>query len=152
MTEKRIKVDPKEFELPETIMSRDIDNRVFQGIVLQVMSKIEGVHLLENNLFDNLLGRSAAESGRSVVADQDNKTQTLSIKLEVNIEYGIPIPEKAEEIQTKVAEEITRLTGLHVSQVHVLFKNIIPPNSAKTYLTPYPTPANTIESDYNDEF
>ena len=29
------KVDTKEFELPETLFIRDIDNKVFQGIVLQ---------------------------------------------------------------------------------------------------------------------
>ena len=42
----------------------------------------------------------------------------------MNIRYGIPIPDKAEEIQSKVAEEITRLSGLHVAAVHVIFRNV----------------------------
>ena len=46
---------------------------------------------------------------------------------EVNVEYGLPLPEKAEEIQTKISHEISRLTGLHVSTIHVVFKNLIIP-------------------------
>ena len=48
------------------------------------------------------------------------------MRVEVNVAYGVSIPEKAEEIQTKIAQEINRLTGLRVSQVHVIFKDLMP--------------------------
>ena len=48
------KVDTQEFELPETVFSRDIDNRVFQTIVLQSLSKVEGISLVEGNLIGNI--------------------------------------------------------------------------------------------------
>jgi len=47
------------------------------------------------------------------------------VKVEVNVAYGISIPDKAEEIQARLAQEISRLTGLHVGCVHVVFKNLI---------------------------
>lgn len=151
------KVDTKEFELPETIFSRDIENRVFQGIVLQCLSEIEGITLVEGNFIDNILGRGGLEGVKGIAAEQDNKNHSIAIRLEVNICYGTSIPEKAEEIQTKISDEITRLTGLHVSVVHVVFKNVVPYDPAKRLFNPLATTSTPqmtqgIEEDYNDEF
>lgn len=150
------KVDTKEFELPETIFIRDIENKVFQSIVLQCLSQIEGISLVEGNFIDYLLGRSAVEGVKGIYAEQDSKNYTVNIKVEVNIFYGIPIPEKAEEIQLKIAEEVTKLTGLHVATVHVVFKNMIPADQAAKLGqlhsgTPLVTESSLTE-EYSDEF
>ncbi len=118
-------VDTGELEIPETVFVRDIENRVFQAYVLQVLSKIEGVSLLEGNFIDNILGRDSVEGVKGIHAEQDAKHSTVRVKVEVNVAYGVSIPEKAEEMQAKIAEEITHLTGLHVASVHVVFKNVI---------------------------
>lgn len=153
------KVDTKEFELPETLFVSDIDTKVFQGIVLQCLSQIEGIALVEGTFIDNLLGRSTPEVGSGIHSEQDNKNHCVSIKIEVNIQYGLSIPAKAEEIQSKVVEEITRLTGLRVAAVHVVFKNIIPLDSTKSTLNylehalrePVSRQSKS-ENEYNDEF
>lgn len=151
-------MDPKEFEIPETLFVRDIDNRVFQGIVLQCLSKIKGITLIEGNIIDSILGRTATENIKGIQAEQDNQNHTIHIKVEVNICYGLSIPEKAEEIQSEVVEEIIKLTGLHVSTVHVVFKNVISEDGSKRLIGVAP-PQQTAESlgsmmeeDYNDEF
>jgi uncharacterized alkaline shock family protein YloU len=41
------------------------------------------------------------------------------------VAYGVCIPEKAEEVQMKISEKVSRFTGLHVACVHVIFKNLI---------------------------
>ena len=153
------KVDTKEFELPETVFIRDIDNKVFQGIILQCLSTIEGISLVEGNFIDNILDRGGPEGIKGIVAEQDNKSQSVDIRVEVNVCYGCSIPEKAEEIQTKVAEEITRLTGLHVATIHTVFKNVIPYEQMKKLTTPLTTAPGTpatqstnIEDEYSDEF
>lgn len=149
------KVDTKEFDFPETLYVRDIENRVFQGIVLQCLSDIDGISLVEGNFIDKLLDRPSTENVKGITAEQDNKNQSVNIKIEINIGYGISIPEKAEEIQSKVSEEITRLTGLHVSSVHVVFKNIIHPSSLRKGMIQPLTPApvvETVEEEYNEEF
>jgi uncharacterized alkaline shock family protein YloU len=151
------KVDTKEFELPETVFIRDIENKVFQSIVLQCLAQIEGISLVEGNFIDHLLGRSS-EGVKGIYSEQDDKNQAINIKVEVNILYGISIPEKAEEIQTKIAEIITKLTGLHVSSVHVVFKNVISMEQANKLSQQNPTqgPPNLIGSnlgeEYSDEF
>lgn len=153
------KIDTQEFELPETTFSCDIDNRVFQGIILQCLANVEGISLMEGNFIDNILGRTGPDSLKGITAEQDSKNQSIDIQVEVNICYGNSIPAKAEEIQSKIAEEITRLTGLHVSTIHVIFRNVLPYEQMKKSQAPLtsgsavPTPpeAQSLD-DYSDEF
>lgn len=118
------KMDAKEFELPLTTYIRDIETKVFQGIVLKCLSKIKGIALIEGNLFENLLGRET-DKIKGIHVEQDLKKYSVFIRVEISIAYGYSIPEKAEEIQNKIIKEIITYTGLHVSCVHVIFKNLI---------------------------
>ena len=118
-------LDTKELKFADTVFVRDIETRVFQAIVIKCLAEIEGVALLEGTLLDNLLGREGNERIKGITVEQDQKNHSVSIKVEVNIAHGISIPEKSEEIQTRIAEEVSNLTGLHVSCVHVIFKALI---------------------------
>lgn len=118
-------IDAKELELPETIFIQDIESRVFQSIAVRCLAQIEGIALLEGGLIDNWLGRDSLEVVKGIHVDQNEKNQAVNVKVEVNIAYGISIPAKAEEIHMKIAQDISRLTGLHVGCVHVVFKNLI---------------------------
>lgn len=119
------KIESSELDMAETTYVRDIENRVFQAIVLQVLTKIEGISLLEGNLIDAILNRGSVERVKGIYVEQDSKNSTVNIKVEINIAYGISIPEKSSEIQVKIAEEIANLTGLHVGCVHVIIKNML---------------------------
>ncbi len=118
-------LDTKELELPDTIFVRDIESRVFQSIALHCLARIDGIGLLEGTLIDSLLGRDGPASVKGIHVEQEEKSRTVNLKVEVKVAYGISIPEKAEEIHTKIVEEISRLTGLHVGKVHVVFKDLI---------------------------
>lgn len=143
------KVDTKELEFPETVFIRDIEDKVFQSIVLQCLVHIEGISLTEGNFIDHLLGRSA-EGLKGVHAEQDAKNQSVNIKVEVDILYGLSIPEKAEEIQSAIADQITKLTGLHVSSVHVVFKNVL--SEEKFSQQSHQTMGSHLGEEYSDEF
>lgn len=153
MTDRK-KFDTKEFELPETIFVRDIEDQVFQEIILQCLAKIPGITPVEGTFIENIFGRGSTESLKGIVAEQDNRNHSVAIKVEVNVAYGISIPEKAEEIQTTVAEEITRLTGLHVSSVHVVFKSLTSTNPKKKSKISNPSALveENIAEEYSDEF
>ena len=122
-------MDTREIELPDTVFIRDVETRVFQAIALQCLAKIEGIGLLEGNLLDTLLGRDL-ERIKGIHVEQDQKKHSVDIRVEINVLYGISIPEKAEEVQTRLAEEISQWTGLHVASVHVIFKDLIHPQAA----------------------
>ncbi|TXI40272.1 MAG: Asp23/Gls24 family envelope stress response protein [Nitrosomonas sp.] len=151
-------VDTKEFELPETVFVRDIENRVFQAIVLQCLAKVKDINLVEGNFIDHIFGRSRIEGVKGIYAEQDNKSHSVKIRVEVNVSYGVSIPAKADEIQEKVSEEVTRLTGLHVACVHVVFKNLISPAQVEGALQQRmlsdkpPLMAPEPEEEYSEEF
>lgn len=146
-------MDRKELELPDTTFVRDIEDHVFQGIALQCLSKIEGIALGDGRFIDQLLG---LESGKvkGIHVRQDGRGPSVSLKIEVKVIYGVSIPDKAEEIQSRVTEEITRLTGLHVSSVHVVFKDLIPLEETVGKMS-YPygqLAARGVDNPYSDEF
>ncbi|MBI3211133.1 MAG: hypothetical protein HYZ47_00380 [Simkania negevensis] len=68
--------------------------------MITCLSEIENIAPLEGNLLNYLLGREGNA-------------------------HGISIPAKAEEIQTKIVAQVSQITGLHVSCVHVVFKALI---------------------------
>ena len=121
-------IDTKELELPETVFIHDIENKVFQSIVLQSLSQINGVETLEGNLFDSLLGDSLG-GVKGIHVDQDQKHHSVNVRIEINVAYGICIPDKAEEIQNKILQDISRLTSVHVGTVHVIIRNLITPKA-----------------------
>lgn len=141
-------LDTKELQLPDTTFIRDIESKVFQAITLQCLAKIEGISLLEGTFFDSLLGREV-EKIKGIHVEQDQKKHSVNIRVEINIFYGISIPEKAEEIQSKVVKEISALTGLHVASVHVIFKNLITQRDQDPENTQEEKP---IEEEYEEDF
>lgn len=145
------KIDTKEFAIPETLYIRDIENKVFQSIVLHCLEKIPGISLLEGSFIDHVLGRDS-EGIKGISAEQDDKNQEVNIKVEVNLLFGHEIPEKAEEIQTKITQEITKLTGLHVASVHVIFKNVISHEQAQKLRKSESFDTTRLGEDYSDEF
>jgi len=118
-------------EVTAIAFGQDIEDKVFQSIALQCLAKIEGVSLLEGNIIDHLFGRSSTDRIRGIFIQQDSKTQALNVKVEINADYGVMLPEKAKEIQKKIAEEMKTLTGLSVSGVHVVFKNLVLPQKER---------------------
>ena len=106
--------------------AQDIEPRVLEGIVLQILSSIEGIGLIEGNIFESLLG-GELERAKGIFVEEDPSKNSVSIRVEINVAYGIAIPEKAVEVQEKLAGGVASLSGLKVSAVHVVFKELISP-------------------------
>lgn len=117
------KVSQKEPELPDTIYSSDIEDRVFQGIIVNALSTIEGIHLIDGSFFQSLIGRMDKVKG--IIVEQDPINHSVKLQVEVNVQYGVSIPEKAEEIQNVVSKEVTKMTGVHVGEIHVIFRELV---------------------------
>ncbi|HPE84782.1 MAG TPA: Asp23/Gls24 family envelope stress response protein, partial [Chlamydiales bacterium] len=92
------RMDAKELDFPDTVFVHDVESRVFQAITVQALAEIEGIGLIEGNLFDNLLGREGHERIKGIHVEQDQKNHSLSVKLEINVAYGVHLPLKAQEI------------------------------------------------------
>jgi len=133
-------IEEGEVELPDTVFVRDIEDKVFQSIVVQCLLNIEGIALTEGNLIDYFLGRDPTERISGISVEQEPKTHSVQVRIEVNVAFGEVLPKKAEEIQQKITEELSRLTGLHVKMVHVVFKNLITVKPAPKEETPEEIP------------
>ncbi len=118
------KMDTQEFEFPKTTFSRDIETKVIQLIILQALTKVKGVGALEGHVLGSFFGREG-ERVKGISVEQDSKNHSVHVKVEIKVEYGLSLPAKAEEVQVKLVEEITSLTGLHVASVHVVIKGLI---------------------------
>jgi len=123
------RIDTGEFDLPETTYSCDIENKVFQGIIVKTLSKISGIGLLEGRFLDNLMGRLDRIKG--ITTQQDPSSESIKVKIEVAIQYGVSIPQKAEEIQAAVVEDLNKMTGVRTSEVHVVFKTLLSEQQAE---------------------
>jgi uncharacterized alkaline shock family protein YloU len=141
-------LDAKELDFADIVFSRDIENPVFQAIVAKCLSSIEGVGFVEGNLLDTLLGREEGGRVKGITIEQDQKNHSVNIRVEVNIAYGISIPEKAEEIQSAITTAIIQFTGLHVGSVHVVFKNLISDEPRTPVKESEPVATVEDESDY----
>ena len=118
-----------ELEAAETVFSRDIENKVFKTIVYQTLSTIEGVKLVEESFLDNFLKKASLENIKGIHAELNSQCNAVSIRVEINVLYGMSIPEKSEEIQSKINDAIHSFTGIHVDAIHVIFKNVILPDT-----------------------
>lgn len=108
----------------QTSFAHDIEVRVFQAIAIKCLAGIEGIGFLEGTLFDHLLGREGLERIKGIYIELDTKHQSINLKVELSIAYGLSIPKKAEEIQEKLAKDIFDFTGMNIASFHVIFKNI----------------------------
>lgn len=147
-----------EIDFAETVYIRDIENRVFQSLVLKAVGSIEGVAFVEGGLIDQLLKLGNLDGIKGITVEQDNEKRSVSVRVELNIAYGLSIPDKAQEVQSQITEEITRYTGLHVSSVHVIFKNILSDQEMErlridpALLQLHSPTKESIEDEYTDEF
>lgn len=143
----------KDPELPETIFSSDIEDKVYQGIVVNTLSSIQGIHLIEGSFFQALIGKTDKVKGIHI--EQEPLQHSVKIQIEVNVQFGVSLPEKAEEIQVKVAQEVTKMTSVHVAEVHVMFRDLIPEEVMKEPSTPTSTLENlerSLKKDLNEDF
>ena len=60
----------------------------------------------------------------NITIEQDAKSHSVNVTIEIGIEYGVNIPQKAEEIQSRVSQSITEMTGVRVAIVHVIFREL----------------------------
>jgi uncharacterized alkaline shock family protein YloU len=144
-------LDPQEFDLPETTYSRAIENQVFQGIILKILSQISGIGLLEGTFLHNLL--AGVDKVKGITIEQDAQTHSVRIKIEVSVQYGVTIPQKAEEIQSAVVKEITSMTGVRVEEIHVVFKELMREEEAENPAPKIPLEGDTpFMADFENEF
>ena len=109
----------------DVVYIQDVDNKVFQAIVVKTLMKIDGVRLLEEgSLIDDLLGRESQSRIKGVLIEQDLKQHSVSIKIELELAYGLSLKVMAKKVQESIVKDVQEFTGFTIASVHLVFKHL----------------------------
>lgn len=105
--------------LPEEKGEIHIAEEVIAAISVGAVREIEGVSgMMTGNVMTDLTSKKGArKSIRGVKIDMTG--DALKLDLYLNIQYGYPIPEVAEHVQTAVSGSVEAMTGCPVDHVNV---------------------------------
>ena len=105
-----------------------IHESVVTSIVRKVASETEGVSRISgSSIVDNI----AEIVGSKRIQDRAISVQMgkskVSVEVSVNLIFGYKLPDVASELQTAIEEEVKKLTGLNVSKVDIIIREIDDP-------------------------
>lgn len=143
--------DEREIQLPETIYEQDVELRALRSIILKSLMSISGVHLLEENLMDTLLGRDNVEGVRGIEVQKDENQPSISVFIKVKVSSDLNIPHKVEEIQTEVCRSLVEATGMHISKIAVNVCDVVLPQPMRDRLSKRMIESSSYESEEEDK-
>lgn len=102
-----------------------IHENVISSAVRKATSSVDGVIRLAGNAIVNniaeLIGTKSI-TDRSIAVHIDG--ENVAVEVKVNIQYGAHVPTVAGNIQTRVVEEVEKITGMTVTAVNVIVQEL----------------------------
>ena len=100
-----------------------IHKKAIAEIALSALNDIEGVSLMEKDVFGTIRQWLKQEDvpGISVFVDEN---QDVLIDLNVNVRYGLNIPDVAREIQDAVKAAIRKTVDIYIKDINVNIQGI----------------------------
>ncbi len=86
-------------------------------------AQIKGVAAMSGSMASGItekLGKKNLAKGVKVEIEE----QDVKIALHINVEYGVRIPQLAQEMQNKVRDTVQTMTGLKVKEVNIYVQGI----------------------------
>ena len=102
-----------------------VHESVIASIVRKAALDVEGVlRLGTSSLMDNLaeIVGSKKIQDRSITVEMNESS--VSVELRVILQYGVEIPQVANELKETVASEITKLSGMRVDHVNIVVMDL----------------------------
>jgi uncharacterized alkaline shock family protein YloU len=106
-----------------------IDNDVLASIAGMAATSVPGVSKVVTSLVGGIAKfiRKKPDIGIKVILGDGE----VSFELAIGVEYGANIPEITYEVQKKIKEEVEKMSGLIVSNVDIIVKEVRPPKKEK---------------------
>ena len=116
---------------PVTVKSGG-DIRIHESVIITIVRKVaaetEGVSRISgNSLVDNIaeIVGSKRIQDRAITVQMGDSS--VAVEVSVNLFFGYKLPEVANTLQSAIREEIKKLTGLNISKVDVVIREIDEP-------------------------
>lgn len=108
--------------LPEENGSINISEEVIAAIAVGAVREVEGVSGMMTNLGGSVTDlvnnkKNAQKGAKGVKIDMTDSVLTMD--LYITVQYGVAIPEVAENVQKAVASSVEAMTGCKVTTVNV---------------------------------
>jgi uncharacterized alkaline shock family protein YloU len=102
-----------------------IHENVIASAVRKTIDEVEGVirlsgSALVNNIAEIIGNKKIGDRAINVNIDGES----VSIEVKVNMQYGVHVPTVAANIQTAVAKEVEKITGMKVTTVNVIVQEL----------------------------
>ena len=102
-----------------------ISRETISGIVRRVACSVDGVtRLTGSSLVDNIAEFVGSRKVLDRAIQIEIRPDGIVIDLSINIQYGVSLPETAANVQRTVAGQVEEMTGLKVSQVNVVIREM----------------------------
>ena len=117
---------------PDFTAKNSGDIRIHESVIITIIRKVvaetEGVSRISgNSIVDNI----AEIVGSKRIQDRSISVQMgescVAVKVAVNLYFGYKLPQVANTLQTAIQDEIRKLTGLNVSKVDIIIRDIDEP-------------------------
>lgn len=108
-------------ELGEIIIAPE----VIEVIIGIAASKVEGVYGMRGSLAANvseLLGKASHGKGVYLTNDESG----LKVDIYTYLEYGVPVPKVAMEMQEKVKQQVLFMTDVELAEVNIHVVAVVP--------------------------
>lgn len=109
----------------------EVTPEVIEIIVGIAASQVDGVYSMRGSLassLNELFGRKSR--GKGVKLEQ--KDDKLKAEVYVFLNYGVPVPKVALEIQEKVRQQLFFMTGLKLTGIDVFVQGVVPEKQETT--------------------
>ena len=117
-------------EEPAVLGRVQIHNNVVAVIARLAALRVPGVVELGGSFADGLAGLFSRKTGdRGIRVEVEDAS--VSIEMNLVIEYGVRIPEVAWRVQTEVRRAVEQMTGKAVREVNVVIQNVRLPEGGK---------------------
>ena len=107
-----------------------IANEVVAIIAGVATSEVPGVAAMSSGIMGDIttsLGMKSSKRGVKVEIAED----TVNITISIVVDFGVPIPDIAQQIRTKVIDAVETMTGLTVNTVNIYVQGINVKKEAK---------------------
>lgn len=102
-----------------------VHESVIASIVRKAALDVEGVlRLGTSSLMDNLAEIVGSKKIQDRAITVEMNDSSVSVELRVILQYGVEIPQIANELKETVAAEITKLSGMRVDHVNIVVMDL----------------------------
>ena len=102
-----------------------IHENVIATAVRKTIDEVDGVirlsgSTLVNNIAEIIGNKTIGDRAINVNIDGE----TVAIEVKVNMQYGVHVPTVASNVQTAIAKEVEKITGMTVTTVNVIVQEL----------------------------